>query len=274
MKTKITFLLLVLQTSLSAQILNGGFETWETVSTNYQAYEDPSHWTTNNGHYPWGGANMTVTKIPNDQGFAVRIASDKLNTDETGPGRLSQEINLFNLNSLSYDLRCDSIYKLGACIVTLHDKDGMNLLYSDTITTVDTAFQHYELSIPLSWRNQYPIGILQFEAYGNIFGLEPQNDAYAIMVIDNVVADFTMNIPPICLSPSFLIYPNPTSDYLEVFSINLAAEPKFKIFGTDGICYKEGAYTEAINVSTLPSGWYQILLYSIQENRTASFYKN
>lgn len=260
MKLITTFISTLLTLNLFAQVTNNSFDNWELVGGFGQAYEIPVGWQTNN-HRDINGFNVTpVIKLPTSDGFLARIESNNRGIDSFSKGILYQKISTKNLSTISYESKCDSIDKLGSCVVLILNSLGDTILYTDSIKQVETQFNTHTIDIDPEWVTGNDSIIVKFEAYGNLFYLEPALDAYAVFLVDNIKADLKLSTEKINLSDfsNISIYPNPTTGI--VWIKNAKDFDAYAVFSTNGQRNQLGVLEQSISLRTLNAGMYIIQL--------------
>ena len=72
---------------------------------------------------------------------------------------------------------------------------------------------------------------------------------------------------------SISVYPNPTVDYLNVNG-ELSKDAEFSIVSTSGNVIKKGKTQGSINVSSISSGLYVLVIQDYSGIKSTKFYKN
>ncbi|MEZ5056904.1 MAG: T9SS type A sorting domain-containing protein [Saprospiraceae bacterium] len=256
MKTTITCLLLLFSFSIFSQILNGDFEDWEIDSTNGTPIEIPANWKSNNDHTPWGGSNTPVLKVQGPAGFASKIESNYKGVDAQSSGFLYQEIDLSNIKKISYEARCDSIFKKGFCQIVLFGLPEMDVLYTDTLWAKDPDFQLHEFEVEETWKDDYDFAQLKFIANGEIFELDPQNDGYAAFTVDNVNFEKIAGSNEIARNIDLKLWPNPVSNSINFVTPNNHNPEYIEILNLNGQLVKRFAFQSHLDISDLSDGTY------------------
>jgi hypothetical protein len=256
MKTIFTCCLLFLSFSIFSQIFNGDFEDWKLDAANGTPIEIPEKWTCNNEHTPWGGPNTPVLKVQGISGFACKIESNYKGVDAQSSGYIYQEIDLNNVKKISFEARCDSIFKKGFCQIVLFGMPEMEILYTDTLWEKNTDFQFYEFEVDETWKDGYDFAQLKFIANGEIFELDPQNEGYAAFTVDNVFFEKIAATKILISESEFGIFPNPASSTLSL-SIPAHFTPIFIEFrNLNGQLEKKCTFQNQLNISNLDTGIY------------------
>ena len=273
MRIIFTTILALFTVHLFGQIINGSFDDWESANSPGQPYENPSGWITNNLLLSGGFADTPVIKVPTNEGFLAQITSNSTGLDATGWGDLLQKIALKDLQAITYESKCDSIYKLGACVVSITADTDNTVLYRDSVLEKDSQFVFNTIDIPSDWATQYDSVILKFRAYGYMSGLEPDEDAFSIFLIDNVKAEISSSTNELNSSTLLSIGPNPVNDYLYLNMENRSVGSRVQIYAMNGQVVYDEALTNEIEVGFLSAGVYTIVLTDGRERAIAKFVK-
>ncbi|MBO0320871.1 S8 family serine peptidase [Muricauda sp. CAU 1633] len=133
----------------------------------------------------------------------------------------------------------------------------------------------------LIWENSFELSNLEV---GNVYEVQVRS-----ICTENAVSEFSdvfqfefngkdteaLEYEPLSYSQDFqvAVYPNPAVNYLSV-QAQLSPDAQYSIVTTSGNVIKKGKVEEAINVSSLASGLYVLLVQDHGGARSTKFYKN
>ena len=247
-------LIMFMSHMLTAQFLNPTLDEWIDSSPMFP-FEHLADWKTTSQIYQ-AAPSLSVKRATEGERIFARITSMGPGTDSTSPGYLEQAISTQNLRSISYISRCDSLVKLGLCIVRLSSPDG-GVFLSDTIAVTSDTFSLRTIEIDPDITLNHERITVTFEANGYYFPPEPEGNGFATFDIDEVRADFISSVDNQILNENLLsVFPNPSRG---VFDLDLDEKLKpdlLQVFNFQGQVVLSGKFKSRLNLSELGSGNY------------------
>lgn len=227
-------LLFISSEKIFSQVENGKFDNW-TVIDIAEPYEDPVGWITSNYNTFGGFASVSVEKIEvNSIDSRIKIESKQSATDALISGEINQRMSTEDLVFLDYRSRCDSLAGLGYCLVSVLSSDELVVLYSDTIRQISDTFTTRRINFDQNLLENNDEIIIQFKAFGYVFGLAPEMMAYSIFILDEVQSNIISNSESPLLESFVNIFPNPSNSVINIVesaNINLQS---VEIYSLDG----------------------------------------
>ena len=247
-------LILSMSHMLTAQFLNPTLDEWIDSSPMFP-FEHLADWETSSRIFE-AAPSLSVKRATEGERIFARITSTTAWGDSSGPGYLKQEISTQNLKSINYISRCDSLVKLGLCIVRIYSPDG-GVFLSDTIAVASDTFSLRTIEISPDIILNHESLTVSFEADAYYFPLEPEGNGFATFDIDEVRADFISSVDNQILNENLLsVFPNPSRG---VFDLDLDEKLKpdlLQVFNFQGQVVLSGKFKSRLNLSELGSGNY------------------
>lgn len=255
---------MLLFTSASAQIPNGGFESWVDHGT----YMDPAGWLTYNDMVTSSGPVITV-----EQGFpgAVGALYAKITTRALPVGSALQ--GWMSINGFAYAGRPERLTGQWQYGIQPGDTGVVTVALSKWNSTFGTrdpiAFGTLEvmgdlagwhpLSVPFTYYSEEvaDTAYIQFEASINF--ADPVVGSF--MKVDDLAFAGTVGVAEQLAAPSLQIYPSPTADLLNVVAPQRISE--VKVMDITGRMVQErnaNAESIALDVAALQTGRYLMQL--------------
>lgn len=248
--------------SSSAQLVNGAFELWDTISMFGQPYINPAGWVTNNNNTFAGLANTPVTQGIDSTGFYAIVASKEWGLDAVLPGRLKQTIRSRDLKRIEYFSKCDSLYQTGTCDINIYRGESNNLVYTESIVAEDTVFQLRSIDILPEWIQGEDSVTIEFVANGILDMWDEQEDGYAVFLVDQVDASYISSTDRPTETAWITCYPNPTTG-------NVTLDPgspfarRIDISDLSGKMIRSFSDLESIDLEGLAPGMYIIRIVDV-----------
>lgn len=275
---KTTFILLVgclfVKTSLLAQIPNSGFESWTTVG----AYETPDNWTTLNANTAPLGVFTAEKGTPGSPGASfLKLTSKTVGLNVVNGMATCGSINLTSgqiTPGFAYTGQPASFTGKWQHMIYGSSQGSLSAVLTrwdaTTNTRITVAVANKVLSgMAMSWANfTIPFVYTDFSAPDSCFivlkasGSMPTDQDY--LWVDNL--GFTGSVAGLTKlsDASFEIYPNPTSDFIQI-KANIQAQTTYtlELMNLLGERVKQLTQTsfddtihEVIDVKSLPKGTY------------------
>ncbi len=261
MKTIAILFILCISQFVSGQFINPGLDQWDEPDA-MKPFEHIVGWETLN-RISYAIPNLSVTREEEGERIFARVQSNHAGQDVLISGSLYQKIAADNLQSITYTSRCDSIDKLGLCLVRISDREG--ILFSDTISVAQDSFDTRTIEFnPSMFEGQDTIW-LSFEANGRTDFTEPQFDGFSVFDIDEVRTDFISSVDQQILDARLLdIHPNPSQGTFNLdLDFNLEAT-SVSVYNFLGQVVWMGPYTQELDLRHLANGSYIISVYTNQ----------
>ncbi len=205
---------------LSAQLLNGGFEVWDTVDYGWPqlSWSEPQSWQTKN-YFDYNFVSKKISAHKSNDahmGDYALLLSLQPGIDALGPGCVKQTISSNRLRQISYWSRCDTVAGIGACVVSLYGNTS-GILWTDSVFHKMANYELTEVPVLDSWRNANDSISLVFTAYGYSFPLMPNMYGISLMHVDEIDASYSSSLQKES-SSSIRTFPNPVSQSLHISS--------------------------------------------------------
>lgn len=267
----ITIIFSLLSQALPAQLINPDLTAWEEVTSSWGVVVNPVGWMTNNEPPFTAVINSPVTLVETNTTSHARLESNFRSIDALGPGWMSQTIPLADLLNINYHAQCDSLADKGYCLVEILIAGSREQLYGDTIRTTSAEFITQTVYVPAAWRERADSITLKFTAYGNLFQLEPEEDAYAIFFVDRAQASYLTDATIITAPRSRLeLWPNPARNQISVQGAKLTSF--LSVYDLNGRLQQMTMGT-GIDVSKLLAGTYVLKVTDGSITRSGKFVK-